>query len=179
MTAVARRYAAAAVAVAEAAGGLAAVDALARDLDSFHSTYRASSELRDLLCNPVLRSAREPALQALVQKMGLSREVGRLVLLLARRARLGVLSEVVAETQAAADVRSGRARAHVTTVAALTPAQEQRLVQLLEKRFGCPVVLSVTIDAGILGGLICRVGDVTMDSSMHRQLELLRERLLA
>ncbi len=109
----------------------------------------------------------------------LSVEAARLVLLLAEKDRFEILEEVVAETEALADERVGRARAYVSTAIPLTDAQQQRLTRALEKRFARPVALTIDIDPSIIGGLVCRVGDVTMDSSVKHQLETLRERLLA
>ena len=178
MSAVAKRYARAAVDVAEQRGGIPAIEALAQGLRTFGDAYNVSPELREVLRNPALRGERTAALSVLTQKLGLSAEVGRLVLLLARRNRFDELSALAAESQAAADARMGRARAYVSSAIALTAAQEQRLARALEKRFGQPVALSITVDPSVIGGLICRVGDLTMDSSIRRQLELLREKLL-
>ncbi len=179
MSAIAKRYARAAVEVAEETSGPKGIDALAQSLAAFRVAFHASPELRETLKNPALREVRERALEAIVKKLGLSDEAARLVLLLAEKDRFELLDEVVAETEALADDRVGRARAYVTTAVALTDAQAQRLARALEKRFARPVALSVKIDPTIIGGLVCQVGDVTMDSSVKHQLETLRERLLA
>jgi F-type H+-transporting ATPase subunit delta len=179
MSAVAKRYARAAVEIAEERGGLNAIDTLSQGLEAFRAAYHQSGELREVLRNPALRQEQPGALKSVAQKLGLSSEAARLVQLLAERDRILVLAEVGAETNALADERLGRARGHVTTAIPLTAVQEQRLSRALEKRFGRPVALSITVDPAIVGGLVCRVGDVTMDSSVRRQLDTLRERLLA
>lgn len=179
MSAIGRRYARAAVAVAEEKGGMKGVDALAQGVTVFLAVYRESSELREVLRNPALRDARGPSLKVVAQRVGMNEQATRLVLLLAERDRFEILEDVVAETAAIADERVGRARAYVTTPIALSEAQAQRLSRALEKRFGKPVALSVATDPRLIGGMVCRVGDVTMDSSVRRQLESMRERLLA
>jgi F-type H+-transporting ATPase subunit delta len=179
MSAIARRYARAAVEVAEQKGGIPAIEALVAGLAAFRAAFKTSPELREVLRNPALREQRQVALEAVIKKLGLTAETTRVVTLLADRERLSVLDEVVAETEALADERMGRVRAYVTTAVALGDVQAQRLARALEKRFGQPVALSIKIDPGILGGLVCQVRDVTMDSSVRNQLESLRERLLA
>jgi F-type H+-transporting ATPase subunit delta len=179
MSALAKRYARAAVETAEQKAGAKGVEALASGLTTFRGAYRDSAELRDVVRNPALREQRATALGAVIKKLGVSAEAQRLVLLLAERDRIDVLDEVVSETQQLTDERLGRARAFVTSAVALTAAQEKRLAAALEKRFGQPVALSISVDPSIMGGLVCQVRDVTMDSSVRRQLETLRERLLA
>ncbi len=179
MSAIARRYARAAVEVAEQKGGVAAIEALSQGLAAFRAAFKQSAELREVLRNPALREQRQGALEAVIKKLGLTGETAKLVTLLADRERLSVLDEVVSETEALADERMGRVRAYVTTAIPLGDVQAQRLARALEKRFGQPVALSVKIDPSILGGLVCQVRDVTMDSSVRNQLESLRERLLA
>jgi len=179
MSAIARRYARAAVEVAEQKGGLAAVEALTQGLTAFRAAFKQSPELREILRNPALREQRQGALEAVIKKLGLTGETAKLVTLLADRERHAVLDEVGAAAAPLADERMGRARAYVTTAIALGDVQAQRLARALEKRFGQPVALSVKIDPNILGGLVVQVRDVTMDSSVKNQLESLRERLLA
>jgi F-type H+-transporting ATPase subunit delta len=179
MSALAKRYARAAVEVAEQKGGQKSVEALSSGLTVFRAAYQDSQELRDVLRNPALREQRATALGAVIKKLGVSAEAERLVLLLADRNRIDVLDEVAAEAEQLTDERLGRVRAFVTTAVALDGPRQKRLAAALAKRFGQPVALSITVDPSILGGLVCQVRDVTMDSSVRRQLETLRERLLA
>ena len=179
MSAIARRYARAAVEVADQKGGIAAIEALFAGLASFRAAFKQNTDLREVLRNPVLREQRPGALEAVMKKLGVSAEAAKLINLLAARERLAILDDVVAETEVLADERMGRVRAYVTTAVPLGDVQAQRLARALEKRFGQPVALSIKIDPSILGGLVCQVRDVTMDSSLRNQLESLRERLLA
>ncbi len=179
MSAVAKRYARAAVEAASKEGGQRAVESLAEALVAFSHAYGASSELRELLQNPALAKGRQGALEAVTQKLGMSSTASRLVQLLAENDRIAELDEVAQEAQSLADEQAGRVRAHVSTAVALTDKQRERLARGLEKRFGHPVVLEVHVDDHLLGGIIVKIGDVTLDSSVRKQLTLLRERLLS
>jgi F-type H+-transporting ATPase subunit delta len=178
MSAIAKRYAKAAVESANEAGGTAAMDSLLEGLRAFLASVTESAALRELLYNPALRQRRPAVLEAILSRLDLHETVAKVIALLAERDRLDLLEDVVAEAEGLVDERLGRLRAHVTSATALSEAHRQRLGRALERRFGRPIVVSLRTDPSILGGLVCNVGDVTLDSSVRRQLELLRERLL-
>ena len=177
MTAIARRYARAGVEAAHESGGAAAVEALADGLRHFSAAFLDSEELRELLNNPALEQERSRVLELVLEKLDVSKEVRGLVRLLSGLGRVGILEAVAAEVEEAADELAGRARAHVTSAIALTDSQKQRIAKALEGRLGRKVVVSVHVDSQLLGGLVCQVGDLTLDSSLRRQLEVLREQL--
>jgi len=91
--------------------------------------------------------------------------------------RIEQLGEIAVEVEAIADARLGRQRAKVTSAIPLSDAQIQRIQVALQRRLGQPVVIDVEVDPKILGGLICEVGHLTIDSSVTRQLDALSERL--
>jgi F-type H+-transporting ATPase subunit delta len=73
--------------------------------------------------------------------------------------------------------RRGQDVAHVTTAVALTAAQERRLADVLGRIYGRQIGLQVTVDPGVLGGLIVRVGDEVIDGSVAHRLEAASRRL--
>lgn len=178
MTALARRYARAAVSAAAEQGGTPALDHLLKDLQAFVDAVAASGELRGAIANPALRAERPKVLAAVVTSLRMATPSVRLLELLARNDRLEFIDEVLREATEVIDARIGRGRARVRSATALTEAQRQRIAKALETRFGHPVTVVVDVDPTIIGGLLCEVGDVTLDGSVRRQLELVRERLL-
>lgn len=177
MSAVARRYARAGVETALQAGGLDAADKMLAGLRAFRDLYVASHELRQVLQNPALKDARAATLASVMERVNLA-DAGRgLITLLSERGRLAVLPALVEAAEELVDEHAGRLRAKVLTAIALTDDQAARVCKALEKRFDKPLQLDIVIDPSVLGGLVCHVGDVTIDSSLNRQLELLGERL--
>jgi F-type H+-transporting ATPase subunit delta len=111
-----------------------------------------------------------------------------LLLLLARRRRLELLGDVVSWFDELADRARGVRRITVTTAAALTERQRERLLQRLAGAAGAAattrstgttgaVELSEEVDPAIIGGLVVRQGDIIQDYSVKARLEALRERL--
>ena len=78
-----------------------------------------------------------------------------------------------------ADELSHRLHAEVWSPMALDDAQKASLQAALEKRLGQDVLVDVNVSPELLGGLVVQVGDLKFDSSIKRQLEILRERLEA
>jgi F-type H+-transporting ATPase subunit delta len=114
-----------------------------------------------------------------------------LLLLLARRRRLELLGDVVTWFDELADRARGVRRITVTTAAALTGSQRERLLQRLADSSAAlpaapaagavgersPVELTEEVDPAIIGGLVVRQGDIIQDYSIKARLEALRERL--
>ncbi len=177
MSAAGKRYARAAVEAAMGNGGVAAVQKLSEGLAQFREAHAQSNELREVLSNPVLKDVRGSILRAIMGKINASSETINLVLLLADNDRVSALDDVLQDINSIADEKAGRLRALVKSAIALDSAQEGRIAQALEKRLGQPVTVATELDPSLLGGLVCQVGDLTFDSSIKRQLEIVRDKL--
>lgn len=177
MSAIARRYGRAAIEAAEDAGGNKAVQALASDARAFSNAFDGSAELREVLLNPAFKAQRTAVLDSVLDKVVSSDAARRLVVVLTQADRIRLLGEVVSEVQRIADAKAGKVRATVQSAIKLSKEQRGRIGAALSKRLGREVELEVEVDPEILGGLVCRVGDLSFDGSLKRQLELMRERL--
>ena len=98
--------------------------------------------------------------------------------LLVQRRRIGLLPEIARGFLDLLDRRSGLATAQVTSAAALTPEQEERLRERLAAYTGLQIRLDTNVDPGLGGGLVARVDDLVFDGSVGTQLERLRARLM-
>ena len=90
----------------------------------------------------------------------------------------GSAENVVERLSEAASRRRGQSVARVTTAVPLTDAQEQRLSELLGRLYNRSIGLQVTVDPGVLGGLVIRVGDEVIDGSVAHRLEAAGRRLV-
>src|SRR5689334_18397702 len=99
MSAVARRYARAAIDAALDKGGQKAIDALLEGVSAFRDAWSASDEMRQVLSNPQLGPERDAALQSLAGKLGLSELALSTVRLLLSNERLDLIDEVTTELE--------------------------------------------------------------------------------
>ncbi len=179
MSALAKRYARAGVQAAMDKGGKEAVDGLVEDLSAFRREYMGNEELRQLLTNPALVNDRSKVFAVILEKSGLGESATSLLETLAERDRMGVLYDIVESAERMANELSKRLHAEVWSPMDLDDTQKQALQAALEKRLGQAVLVDVNVAPELLGGLVVQVGDLKFDSSIKRQLEILRERLEA
>lgn len=69
----------------------------------------------------------------------------------------------------------GRVEAFVTVADDLSESLEGEIKQKLKTMLGKEVILNVSKDSAIIGGMIVKVGDTVYDSSVANQLQQLRE----
>lgn len=172
---VARRYA---TALMSAATELQTVDAVAADLDLLDHTMAASRELRLLVVSPVVSVAKKRAIFRDLFERRVSSTTMQFLLLMISKHRESVVEDMITEFRALSDERSGIVNVHVTSAVELGSPQQKNLTEQLERATGKKVRLRLLRDEGIKGGLLVRIGDTVMDSSVRRQLEILREQFV-
>lgn len=169
-----QRYARAAVAAAQESNEVSACIA---DLIAFRAKFREIHELQQLLTNPALANERLKVLDAVLMQASVCQSAANLLRTLAARGRIELLDGVVEAAERLADELQHRLHAEVWSPMTLDDGERQALAGALEKRLGRKVVLDVNEAPELLAGLVVQVGDLKFDSSIRRQLEILRERL--
>jgi F-type H+-transporting ATPase subunit delta len=104
-------------------------------------------------------------------------EAQNLVSLLASKNHVHLLSQVIAEFDRYAQRTAVGARAAVMSAVSLTAAEKSALETKLCAQFGADLAFEYGVDAGILGGIIVRVGDKVIDGSVAGKLAELKEKL--
>ena len=170
----ARRY-------ADAVFGLASQDnshdAWAADLDRLAALLDVPLAAKALTSPAVPASRKLAVIDAEVP--GLRPQTHNLIYLLLHRDRLELLPEIAVAFRELLNRARGIATAHVTTAVALDDAARQLLAARLSRYLGQQVELVPTVDPGIMGGVVARVGDLLLDGSVRGRLEGLRRRLAA
>jgi F-type H+-transporting ATPase subunit delta len=186
---------------AEAAAGLArqdgSWDTWRQDLHTLSQALQDGRLLQALQNERVPAERKRQVVDSLFQGR-VSPGARNLLLLLIRRRRLELLGDVGSWFDELADRARGVRRVTVTTAAALTESQRERLLQRLAGASGSPapapgrgagggessrlagrgaVELTEEVDPAIVGGLVVRQGDIIQDYSIKARLEALRERL--
>ena len=101
----------------------------------------------------------------------------RLLLVLARNGRLGLLGEISRRFEELKAAAERNLDVEVLSTYPLTEAQAERLKDALQTRFGKEVRLSSDVDESLLGGAIVRAGDTVIDGSVRGRLDKLAESL--
>ncbi len=177
MSAVGRRYAKALLDLSREQGEL---DAVLKDVGLISDAWKESPELRELVGNPVIpKPALKAAVDAVLEKLGVSKLTRNTVKLLADKGRLPQLDEVLDALEALAETETGRVRVEVTSAKPLSDAYYAQLTDKLQRVTDRKVVLVKKQDPSLIGGVVTRVGDQVFDGSLSNRLSELRETLLA
>ena len=177
MSAVGRRYAKALLELAREQGEL---DAVLRDVTSISDAWKESADLRDLVRNPVVpKPALKSAMNAVLERLGVSQLTRNTVNLLTDKGRLSQLNEVLEALDELAEAETGKVRVEVTSAKPLSEAYYDRLAEKLQRATDKEVVLVKKQDPSLIGGVVTRVGDQVFDGSLSNRLSELKESLLA
>lgn len=174
----ARRYAAVLFDVVNTSGDVVRADA---DLRGFVDMVHAHADLKTALTSPAIPPARKQAIvAALVAAAGsVTVEVARLLNMLAERDRLGSLDDVAQAFTARVMAHRKIVDARITTAHPLPDTQRDAIASALSAASGATVRVKEEINPEIVGGVIATVGNTVYDGSVARQLDKMRQQLLA
>ena len=166
-TTIARPYARAAFAVAQARDFLPAWS------DALHTAARVVADPRvaRLFGNPRVTAKQLADFVIDIGGGKLGGEWHELVLALAQNGRLAVLPEIATLFDALKDETEGVVDVTVTAAITLDAKQQETLTTALTRRLKRQVRLHTEVDATLIGGAVIRAGDLVIDGSLRTQLE--------
>lgn len=164
----------------ESGGRQAELEKVLQDLSDFASVLTGHDGLWRALANPAIPAVKKRAVveQLVNRAPEISRPVAKLLMLMAERDRLVLLSDAVAAYRDRLMDHLQVVRAEVTTAIPLPPDRVQGLQQGLARATGSQVQLGTRVDESIIGGAITRIGSTVYDGSVTTQLERLKQKLV-
>lgn len=174
----ARRYAAVLFEVVNTSGDVSRAE---RDLKAFVDLVHGHAQLKAALTSPAVPAPKKRAVleQVLNSAGDMTVEVRRLLLMLADRDRLSSLDDVATAFTERVMAHQKIVDAEIVTAAPMPEAQRATLAKALSAASGADVRIQESVNPDIVGGIIAHVGSVVFDASLTRQLEKMRQRLLA
>lgn len=173
---VSRRYARALLELGTSEGNL---DALVADMTKLADTFDESVDLRATALSPMISlPAKKAILADVCTRLSVGKTAKNVTMLLTDRRRIVLLSEIAAMLREMNDKTKGLLRAEVTSAVPLSDAFYQKLLATLEKLSNKRVVLDKKHDAALIGGVVLRIGDLVLDSSLKTRLDGLKHALL-
>jgi F-type H+-transporting ATPase subunit delta len=151
-----------------------------QQLEDFAATFAGSKELREVLLNPSLPTAKRVAiLDAVNRRIGCGPKVRNFLAVLISRERLAALSEIVEEYRLEMNRRLEISDAEVLTARPLQEQERAKLEREVAELAGTRVNATFFEDKSLIGGAIVRIGSTIYDGSVRGRLERLRERLVS
>jgi F-type H+-transporting ATPase subunit delta len=172
----ANRYAKALFDVAlEEKADLAQVD---RDLEAVVAMMHANPDLAAVSNRGLSDQVRQSLIEAVSKAMSLTAPVTKLLVLLAQNRKLNYLPDLAGAYRERLLAHQNVVRAEVTSAAPLSPEQTKALADRLSEKTGKTVELSVSVDPGLLGGVVAKIGSTVYDGSVRTQLQRMRQELV-
>jgi len=172
---VARNYAEALFALGERSGQSAGYADL---IDAVAAAVETTPAVQAVLMSPRVPKGEKTRLLAAALK-GAPREFVLFLTALVRRGRQMLLREVATQYHALLDLKLNRVRAGVTLARPADPTLQRTITEALSRQLGKEVIPSFSVDPGILGGTVVRIGERIHDGSIRRRMVKLRRLLLA
>jgi F-type H+-transporting ATPase subunit delta len=172
VTLLAERYAAALFDIADERRVL---DATAADLRQLRAMLTESPDLGRVINSLILpRDAQGRAVTAVAEAAGLTRLVRDFLAVVARNRRLFAVPAMIAAYLTKLAARRGEITAEVVAAQPLTEAQLDALGAELRRSAGRRVAVDIRVDAGLLGGIVVKLGSRLVDASLNGRLRRLQ-----
>ncbi len=152
-----------------------ALDDVQRDLQTITSLLDESAELEAVVRSPVIsRQDQAKAMTAVLDAAGVGQTVKNFVGVVAQNRRLSALRGITRAYNKLLAHHRGDVSASVTSAQPLTDEQQSKLADALKQAVGRDVNIETSVDEGLLGGMVVRVGSRMVDYSLATKLNSLR-----
>ena len=157
------------------------VDAIDRQLADFMRVLTTNDTLLRALTNPAVAIGKKRGVvdALLSHAPGMSPILMKTIRMLADRDRLALLPQIASAYDARLMDHRRVVRAQVITAMELPPDRSASLKDGLARATGREVQLATRVDSSIIGGAIAQIGSTVFDGSVTRQLEKLKDTLIA
>lgn len=147
------------------------VESFEKALDEIADAFEKEPRYMQFLSSPGI--ALSERLSAIESAFGTAypREIVSFLKLLCERRHIEELVECVCEYKRLANEISKVSEAKVISAVELTDTEKEALKQKLEKMSGHKVMLDLTVDKSILGGIIVEIDGKVMDNSLKKHLK--------
>ena len=151
------------------------LDEAAANLRQLKAMMTQSEELSRLIKSPILsREEQGKAMVALAERAGFARLVRDFLAIVARNRRLFAVPAMIDAYLETLAERRGEVTAEIVAAQPLSTTQLDQLRQQLRFSVGRQVALEVKVDAGLVGGMIVRLGSRMIDGSIKSKLQRLQ-----
>jgi F-type H+-transporting ATPase subunit delta len=120
------------------------------------------------------RDQQQTAITAIAKKLGLSNVMTNTLSLMAVKRRLFVVPTFLTVLSDLIAVSKNEITAEVVSAKSLSKGQLDKLVKTLKGNFSKDVKINATVDPGLIGGMIVKVGSTMIDTTIKAKLNSLQ-----
>ncbi len=173
--AIARRYA---TALADVAMARQESREVQDELSAWAAMLQNNAQLAEVFRNPTIPyEQKRRVVNTLIERTRVRQTSANFLQVLLQNHRLAELDEINKSFAQELDRRSGVVSAHVTTARPLLSREQEILRSQLSALTGSKVKIEFTIDEGLIGGIVTRIGSTIYDGSVRSQLQRLKHKM--
>jgi F-type H+-transporting ATPase subunit delta len=148
-------------------------------LNSFAEAVRESVELRRVWESPAVPAQQKRAvLDAIVGQMRAFKAIRNFMAVIIDHRRIPMLVDIARQFAIELDAQLGFVEAEISSARRLSTEEKRELESQVERLTGKKVRAHYASDAGLLGGVMVRVGSTIYDGSIRGQLEKMKQELI-
>ena len=153
-----------------------AIDAVKADLERFDALVAESADLNRLVRSPVFSADEQlQALSAVLERAGIGGLAAKFLKLVTSNRRLFAVRDMVKAYREFVAKHKGEATAEVTIAEKLKDEHLDALRSALKAVSGKNVDLDIKVDPAIIGGLVVKLGNRMVDSSLRTRLNAIKQ----
>lgn len=153
------------------------LEEIKKDMNLFHDTLKAHSQLRAVLANPVIDGDDK---KGILHKL-FEGKINKLSLaffdIMIRKGREVLLNDTASAFLEQYNRHKGIVKASVTSASPLTAEQLETVREVIKQITPGEIQLENKIKTSLIGGFILKVGDKQYDASIARKLGVLKQEL--
>ncbi|CCD66287.1 Oligomycin sensitivity conferral protein [Caenorhabditis elegans] len=156
------------------------LDQISTDLNNVRSVYKDNKKFQEFVLDPTLKAnKKKTAIEAISTKLGLTKETGNFLGLLAENGRLNKLESVVSSFESIMRAHRGELFVQVTSAEELSSSNQKALSDALSKigKSGQKLTVTYAVKPSILGGLVVTIGDKYVDLSIASRVKKYKDAL--
>lgn len=143
------------------------------ELNTVKQIIEQASELTQTLENPTISIQIKFEIIDEVFKNQVSEKIVNFLKILVDKKRFNELKDIITAYSDNVDELNNVKRVEVVSAVELSEEQKQRTIEKLQKRLEKNVIVSWTQNEKIIGGLVIKIDDDIIDSSLKHKLEIL------
>lgn len=143
------------------------------DLRTVQNITSQSKDFNEVMLNPTISVSTKNEIIDEIFKNQINEKVINFLKILADKKRFSELNEIISAYSEKVDEINNIKRVEVISVVELSEEQKRQTVEKLQNRLQKNVVVQWTKNADIIGGLVIKIDDDIIDSSLKNKLEKL------
>jgi F-type H+-transporting ATPase subunit delta len=148
------------------------------DLRALSDAFDSDASIKAFFNSPMITGSQKAStLSKALEGRAPTEEVNQFLMLLAKKDRLPIFSDIVEAFQAEIDAANNVCRGVVKSTIALGPSERTQIEKTVEGVLKKKVIMTYKVDPSVIGGLVAQVGSHTFDDSLSTHLKRMSEEL--